>query len=238
MVTPAASDQYSSAFRFAEGETVARKYDVKSCLAQRQGASLYVLTEKATGIERTAHFFTDPKNQISSRLAQKLHRLRSCDILMTYRTQETITHGGRDVTFLVADSFKGELLASFLKRSHGGKLSVFEGLHLLYALTLGIEKIHHLGEAHGAIEIDQIMVRRRGLSFQVKLLDCGPSVSGTGAKQKDVVSLISIFQAAIGGPKGQLALPTPVKGILSGLSRPVFDDAKDLKEYLEQMIWD
>jgi serine/threonine protein kinase len=233
----AAIDHDQSTVRFTVGEIVARKYEVTSCLATRQGASLYLLTETATGIERTAHFFTGSRQQTSNRQAQKLHRLRSCDILMTYRTQETIAHGGRDMTFLVSDAFRGELLQDFLKRSHAGRLSVFEGLHLLYALTLGIEKIHQLGEAHGAIAANQVLLRRRGLSFQVKLLECGPSVNGAEAKHQDVVALIQIFLQVIGGPKGTSALPAPVRTILAGITRPMFDDARDLKDYLETIHW-
>ncbi len=232
-----ALEQDQSTIHFSEGDTIARKYEIKSCLATRQGASLYILTEKATGIERTAHFFSDGRQHISNRQAQKLHRLRSCDILMTYRTQETIAHGGRDITFLVSDSYRGELLAQFLKRSHAGRLSLFEGLHLLFALTQGVEKIHNLGEAHGAISFDQVLVRRRGLTFQVKLLDCGPTLTSSDAKYQDVVSLIQIFQQVIGGAKGSSSLPAPVKAILAGLTRPVFDDATDLREYLETITW-
>jgi hypothetical protein len=170
--------------------------------------------------------------------ARKLHKLRHCDILMQYRTQETITVDGQAVTFLVSDTFKGEPLASFLARQPGGRLPVFEGAHLLHALAAGVEKMHALGEHHGALSLDNVIVSRRGLGFRVKVIDL---LHGGGRKHDDVYDLIRLFHEATGGARHYAKHPPAVRAICLGLRRPLiearFRDAGALKAHLETMEW-
>ena len=55
-------------------------------------------------------------------------------------------------------------------RQRGRRLSPFEALHLLHALVRGVEEIHAVGEYHGDLHSDNIIVRRRGLGFEVKVV--------------------------------------------------------------------
>ena len=78
---------------------------------------------------------------------------------------------GHEITVLVSEYVEGELLSDFLQRFPGKRLLPFQGLHLLYALTKGMEPIHLLNEYHGDLHSDNIIVNRFGLEFELKLLD-------------------------------------------------------------------
>lgn len=234
-----------SHYNFAPGLVLARKYEVLARVRSRRSGELYALSERATGIERTARFFTpevDPNNRHANSCARKLHRLRHCDILVQYRTQETISVAGRDVTFLVADSIPGQALEDLLARQPGGRLSWFEGLHLLHALALGVEKVHRAGEAHGELQLDNVVVRRRGLGFQVKLLDLEPGQRPVEeAIGDDVYDMVRLFHEAIGGAKTYARHPGDVRSICCGLRRAAilerFRDAGVLRHHLETLAW-
>ena len=236
-----------SHYNFAPGLVLARKYEVLARVRSRRSGELYALSERATGIERTAKFFTpdvDPNNRCANSCARKLHRLRHCDILVQYRTQETISVDGRDVTFLVADSVNGRPLDELLKATPGGKLSWFEGLHLLHALALGVEKVHRSGEAHGELTLDNVVVRRRGLGFHVKLLDLEPGQRPGHVQEAirhDVYDMVHLFHEAIGGTRAYARHPGEVKSICCGMRRAAilerFRHAGELRQHLENLAW-
>jgi serine/threonine protein kinase len=232
-------------FDFAPGRILARKYQVLSRLGARPTGELYRLSERATDIERTARFFAphlDPENRLANRCAQKLHKLRHCDILMHYRTQETIKVQGRPVTFLVSDQVRGVPLSRFLANQPGGRLAWFQAMHLLHALATGLEKVHNAGEYHGELGIDNIAVRRHGLGFKVKLLDLSPLTGAPRhAVQNDVYDLLRVFHEAIGGARFYSDLPDEVREMCCGLRRPAtfakYHHAGELKRHLETMSW-
>ncbi len=232
-------------FDFAPGRILARKYQVLSRLGARPSGELYRLAERATGIERTARFFApalDPHNRVANRCAQKLHRLRHCDILMQYRTQETIQVQGRPVTFLVADQVRGVALAEFLGEQPGRRLQWFEALHVLHALASGLEKVHRTGEHHGELNCDNVAVRREGLGFKMKLMDLSPAHdTSKAAAQEDVLDLLRIFHEMIGGSRFYSDLPPEVRAFCCGLRRPAvyarYQHAGELRRHLETMGW-
>lgn len=232
-------------FDFAPGRILARKYEVLARLGARPTGELYRLAERSTGIERTARFFAptlDPENRVANRCAQKLHRLRHCDILMHYRTQETIQVQGRPVTFLVADQVRGVPLAEFLAAQPGRRLPWFQALHLLHALATGLDKVHRTGEHHGELGADKVAVRRQGLGFKVKLMDVSP-LSGKVklAARDDVYALLQMFYETIGGARFYPDLPAELRALCCGMRRPAvharYAHAGDLKRHLETMTW-
>ncbi len=231
-------------YDFAPGRLLARKYQVVSKIDVGSSGELYTLSECATGIERVAKFFY--KNQNPSRMAtfyaQKLHRLRHCDILMQYRTQETISVGGRDITFLISDAMYGEPLVQFLERQPGRHLSLFEGLHLLHALASGVEPMHIAGEHHGDLTLDNVLVRRMGLGFRIKLIDLSPGVGRkTEVFRHDVVDMIRLFAVSTSAERLSRRFPKSVQKLLTELGRSQgllsLKDAGDLKHYLETLSW-
>lgn len=233
-------------FDFAAGRILARKYEVVSHLGRGWEGEVYMVRERATGIERAAKFFfpqRNPRDRTALFYARKLHKLRHCPIVIQYHTQETINFRGHPITFLVSDFVEGELLSDFLARQPGRRLTAFQALHLLHALAAGIECIHQLRDYHGDLHADNIIVQRYGIGFDLKLVDLFHW--GTPKNENihdDVVDLIRIFYDALGGRRHYAAQPRQIKAICSGLKRSLilhkFRSAGQLREYLENIEWD
>ena len=233
-------------FDFAPGRIITRKYEIISRLGAGWEGEVYRVRECATGIVRAAKFFFPHRNlreKTSRFYAKKLHKLRNCSILIRYHTQETIRIRGHQVTFLVSDLVEGELLSTFTARRPGRKLPALEGLLLLHALASGMARIHDMGEYHGDLHDDNVIVRRFGLGFHVRLLDLfhwtAPKRSNI---QDDVCDLIRLFYDAIGGRKHYGKQPALVKDVACGLKRSLilrkFRTAGQLRDYLETLEWD
>ncbi|MFV2070437.1 MAG: serine/threonine protein kinase [Pirellulales bacterium] len=203
------------------------------------------MREIPRGIERAAKFFFPHRNErgkTANFYAKKLHKLRHCPILIQYHTQETILFRQVPITFLVSEFVDGQLLSRFLARQPGKRLSTFEGLHLLHLLAAGVERIHHLHDYHGDLHDDNVIIRRHGISFDVKLVDMfhrGPPKPGN--IRDDVCDLIRIFYDAIGGARRYARQPAESKAICCGLKRSLilkkFRTAGQLREYLETIEW-
>lgn len=232
-------------FGFQPGKILARKYEVVSSLGSGWEGEVYLVRERESSIERAAKFFF-PQRNISKRAtkfyARKLHKLRNCPILIQYHTQERITYHGMPITFLVSEYVEGELLSKYLKHRPGKRLTTFEGLHLLHALAAGVEAIHGAREYHGDLHDDNIIIRRQGLSFHVKVVDMyywgAPDAENI---RDDVCNLIRIFYDAIGGARWYAQHPREIKEICCGLKRSLiikkFRTAGHLRRYLETMQW-
>ena len=233
-------------FDFPVGRVLARKYEVVSRLGVGWEGEVYRLRETRTRIERAAKFFF-PQRNVRDRsvvfYAKKLHKLQHCPIVIQYRTQERIQFRGVPITFLVSDYVEGELLSDFLARQRGKRLSVFEGLHLLHALAAGVERIHQLREYHGDLHAENVIVRRRGIGFDLNLID----MFHWNAPKKeniydDVCDLVRLFYDAIGGQKHYARQPRVAKEICYGLKRSLitkrFRTAGQLRESIERLEWD
>lgn len=233
-------------FTFQPGRILAKKYEIVSLLGAGWEGEVYKIRECLTGIERTAKFFfphRDPRQRRVSWYAKKLHKLRNCPIIIQYHTQETITFRKMEIHGLISEYVEGELLTSFLQRQPGKRLPAFQGLHLLYALARGMESIHHLREYHGDLHAENIIIRRLGIGFDLKLLDM---FHWKAPRQEniddDVCDLVRIFYDSIGGKRYYAKHLPEVKSICCGLKRSLilkkFRSAGRLREYLETMQWD
>lgn len=238
------SDNIES-FDYEPGTVLAGKYEVMSRVGSGWEGEVFLVEEISTGIERAAKFFFPQRNAKNKSLvyyAQKLHRLRHCPILIQYHTQETTTYRGIAVPFMVSEYVEGELLSAFLKRQPGKRLDPFQALHLLYALAIGIESIHHLNEYHGDLHTDNVIVKRAGLGFDVRLVDIYKW--GTPRRvniQDDVCDLVRMLYDLVGGRKHYAKQPPEIKSICCGLRRTLilgrFATAGHLREHLETMTW-
>lgn len=235
-----------TAYNFEPGLVLARKYEIVSQIETGIEGELYMLNERATGIERTAKFFfphRNPQNRVANFYAKKLHKLRHCKILMQYRTQETISYEGTPVTFLVSDFIEGDFLPDFLETLPGKRFSLFEGLHFLHALARGLEQVHMALECHGHVTKENIMVTRHGLGFQVKLVDLVQASTQTKPEtiREDVYNILKVFYESIGGARVYAKLPEEIKEIFCGLRRSLvakkFRNAGALRRHLETMRW-
>jgi tRNA A-37 threonylcarbamoyl transferase component Bud32 len=236
----------SKRFDFLPGRSIAGKYTIDRLLGSGWEGEVYVITEKSTGIQRAAKFyypFRDPMGKAAIAYARKLDALRHCPILMQYHHQETVLVKKQKVIVVISELVEGEKLSEFLARQPRHKLSAFEALHVLYALTKGIAPIHARGEYHGDIHDDNIMIRRAGIGFEVKLLDFFDLGRPGRAKiHKDVLNLIQVFQILVGGREGYAHQPKVVKDIIRGQKDSLilqrFGSAGDIARHLETLQWD
>ncbi len=235
--------QKIDSFGFQNGRVLAGKYRVIECLGAGWEGEVYMVSEVRTEIERTAKFFYPQRNPNDRALlfyAKKLHKLQHCPVVIQYHTQETLLFKRQPVSFLISEFVEGKILSEFLRQRPRKRLGVFEGIHLLYALAKGIECIHAMGEYHGDLHSDNIIVQRFGLSFELKLLDLYHWGVPTKANiQEDVCDMIRIFYDALGGQKTYARHPPEIKQIICGLKRSLirgkFRTAGDLRAHLETM---
>ena len=234
------------AFDLKPGRAITPKYEVVDKLGGGWEGEVYQIRERNTGIERAAKLFypqRNPHNKTARTYACKLHRLRHCPIIIQYHTEEVIKYRNIPITVLVSEYVEGELLTNFLKKQPGGRLSPFQAIHLLHALAVGMEAIHHLNEYHGDLHSDNIIVSRYGLGFELKLLDMFHwSFPKRENIQGDVCDMIRLFYDALGGQKYYARQPDAVKRICRGLKRSLilkrFRSSSHLREHLETMSWE
>lgn len=237
--------QRIESFNLLPGRVIAGKYEIVALLGSGWEGEVYRVKERNTGVERAAKLFFPWRNRYERATkfyARKLHRLRHCSILIQYHTQERIILHGEPTTALISEYVEGELLSEFVKRQPGKRLAVFEGLHLLHALAAGVEQIHRAREYHGDLHDDNIIIRRHGLSFMVKLVDMynwgAPDADNI---RDDVCNLVRIFYDSLGGAAQYAKLPREVKWICCGLKRSMiirkFRTAGHLRQYLEHLQW-
>ncbi len=232
-------------FDFPPGKSVAGKYQVERLLGTGWEGEVYQIVERNTGIRRAAKFYyphRDPTGKAAISYARKLDALRHCPILMQYHHQEISYVRKRKVVVVISELVEGQKLSEFLKEQPQGRLSSFEALHVLYALARGIAPIHARGEYHGDIHDDNIMIRRQGISFEVKLLDFFDLGKPTKAKiQKDVLNLVEVFHTLVGGRDRYRQQPRVVKEIIRGLKDSLilarFQSAGDIQRHLENLEW-
>lgn len=233
------------AFALKPGHLLAGKYQVVDQLGSGWEGEVYKIVELRTGVERAAKLFYPHRNEAdrtSRYYAKKLHKLRQCTVLIQYHTEERICFAGTPVTVLVSEYVEGELLSAFLKRLPGRRLHPFQALHLLYALSCGMETIHLLGEYHGDLHSENIIVSHFGLGFDLKLVDFFQlRDSKNRNRQADICDMVYIFHESLGGARTYAKQPQAVKYICCGLKRGLilkkFRTASHLREHLESMEW-
>jgi len=232
-------------FDFQPGRVTAGKYTIDRPLGSGYEGEVYVITERSTGIRRAAKFYyphRDPTGKAAIAYARKLDALRHCPILMQYHHQEIVSVRKKRVMVVISELVEGQKLSEFLQSQPWHKLSTFEALHVLYALAKGIAPIHARGEYHGDIHDDNIMIRRVGIDFEVKLLDFFDLGKPTRSKiYKDVLNLIQVFYAIVGGRDSYPRQPKVVKDIIRGQKDSLildrFDSAGDIARHLETLEW-
>ena len=232
-------------FDFPPGRTVAGKYEIVSPLGSGYEGEVYAIIERTTGIRRAAKFYyphRDPTGKAAIAYARKLDALRHCPILMQYHHQEFAQVKRKKVVVVISEFIEGDKLSVFLNRQPDRKLSTFEALHVLYVLAKGITPIHARGEYHGDIHDDNIMIRRQGITFEVKLLDFFDLGKPSRSKiHKDVLNLIQVFHTVVGGRENYANQPQVVKDIIRGLKDSLildrFQSAGDIQRHLETLEW-
>ena len=234
------------AFDFPSGRKIAAKYRIIEKLGEGYEGEVYKIEEISTGITRAAKAFYPQRNvkgKAIRLLARKLHKLRDCPILIQYHNQEVITVRKTPISVMISEFIEGEPLTDFLVRQRGQRLSPFQACHLLYALVDGVTDIHGHREYHGDIHTSNIIVRRFGLGFSLKLIDFyhwdTPKQENI---KEDIVDMVKVLYDATGGRKHYARQPEAIKAICCGLKRSLilkkFPTAMSLREHLLSMRWD
>ncbi len=232
-------------FDFPPGRAVAGKYVIERPLGSGWEGEVYAIVERNTGIRRAAKFYyphRDPLGKAAITYARKLDALRHCPILMQYHHQEVAYVKKKRVVVVISELVEGKKLSEFLTDQPDGRLSTFEALHVLHGLAKGIAPIHARGEYHGDIHDANVMIRRAGIGFEVKLLDFFDLGAPTKSKvRKDVLNLVEVFHTIVGGRPHYAAQPKVVKDIIRGLKDSLilarFQSAGDIARHLEGLQW-
>ena len=234
------------AFDFTPGRVLAGKYLVERFLGAGLEGEVYGVVETSTGVLRALKVFY-PKENVGNRAvrfyAQKLERLKDCPILTHYHHTEIIRFKGVKVSCMVSELVNGELLTNFLQRQPGKRLPAFEALHLVYALARGLEQIHLRGEYHGDIHDENVLIKRHGVRFEVKLVDFYNRGRSSNARiQKDAYELVKLLYLLIGGSRHYARQPALIKAICTGMRRDriaeQFPTAAALRQFLESHEWE
>lgn len=233
-------------FNFAPGKIISGKYKVIEKLGAGWEGEVYKVEEVSTGIERAAKFFLPVRNKgnmTAKFYAKKLHKLKNCEILIQYITQENLTFKGEKVTFLISDYVEGETLSNFLKKQKGKRFNSLQAVLFIYSLIKGLEKIHTMKEYHGDLHADNIIVQRYGLGFDLKLLDMFHWGTPKAQDLKDdLCDVVRILYDITGGKKHYQTQPEEFKYICSGLKKSIilkkFKNLGQLRRYIENISWE
>ena len=232
-------------FNLLPGRIIGGKYEIVELLGAGWEGEVYLVKEVGLDILRAAKLFypeRDIKNKISLRYAQKMHRLSHCELTIHYSASEKLRICGEMVIALISEYIHGQPLNAYLQQRIGKRLQAFEAAHLLHALAKGVAEIHQLGEYHGDLHSENIMVERVGLGFQLKLIDMFVWKDSVKSNiREDTVNLIHVFYEALGGQKHYAKQPAAIKQICCGLKRSLiekkFRNASDLCAHLETFSW-
>ncbi len=232
-------------FAFTPGRKLAGTYIVERLIGQGWEGEVYQVRHHTTGIDYAAKLFYPQNSQGHKALvayAQKLHRLRNHSMLVRYHTEEVITYQRQNIPMHISEYVDGLMLSEYLSQRKGKRMPAYEALHLIYALTKGLAQMHYSNEYHGDLHSDNIIVLKRGLEFEIKLLDFYYHGRTTRSKLlDDVVDIIKLLHEATGGATHYKNQPEIIKSICKGLKRSLIEknykNAMELQSKLEQMHW-
>lgn len=232
-------------FGFEEGDVIANRFTVLDYLGGGYEGEVYKVLESLTNKERAIKLFypqRNPKMKVSIRYAKKLDKLRESSIVMDYISHEVIYFDEKKVACIISEFIEGELLGDFIAKQKGKRLGIFPAIHLLYSIVCGVEAIHLEGEYHGDLHVDNIIIKRFGLEFDLKIIDFhhwGDSKKDN--RDEDIIKAIRIFYDILGGAKHYPKLPPSIKFIICGLKRSLilsrFRNIYGLRSHLELMDW-
>ncbi|SMF05142.1 protein kinase domain-containing protein [Pseudobacteriovorax antillogorgiicola] len=242
---PKGGERLSERFDIPTGRTIAGKYQVNSLLGVGWEGEVYLVEELQTGIERAAKFFypeRNVKNRRANNFAKKLHRNRHHHILVQYLHQERVKLQGHDVTCLVSEFIEGQILTDYIK-NRDNSLESYEALSILWEICSGLEPVHQAGEYHGDLHTDNILIRRQGIHFHIKLIDSFDwKDSRSKNVRQDVVDLVRVLYDMVGGRDRYSEVGPEIKGICCGLKTSLinkkFKNAGQLRSHLDSFLWE
>jgi len=232
-------------FHLERGRNLGGKYVVEELLGEGWEGEVYRVRERQTRIRRAAKLFypeRNLRNRTAARYARKLEKLRLCPIVAKYHHSESLRVRGVDVSCLISELVEGESVAEYVSRQPGRRMQPFEALHLLYSLVVGVECIHRANEYHGDLHAENVLVRRVGIHFELKVFDFFyRGRASRQERQEDLIDAVRLFYDALGGRKHYSRQPPEVKKVCCGLKhsliRKRFPTSRKLREHLESFGW-
>ncbi|MCA9296441.1 MAG: protein kinase [Phycisphaerales bacterium] len=234
-----------TSFNLKPGRMLARNYRVEGLLGAGWQGEVYLFTEAMTGVRRAAKMFFPHRNENDCAVrfyARKLEKLRHCALVIQYVHTEVVRLSGHEVTVLISEYAEGTLLSKFIEQQPGKRMPVFEALSLLRTLAFGLAEVHACREYHGDLHVGNILVGRRGIHWDVRVVDVydhgRPSLANI---RNDVCDLIRCFYDMLGGARVYAKLPVEVRSICCGLKRSLiekrFPSAAELCHHLDTFEW-
>lgn len=232
-------------FGLTPGRLLAGKYVVASRLGSGFEGEVYKVIEKKTGAPRAAKLFFPHRNERDRAVttyAQRMERLRRCPIILKYHHSEEIEARGVRTTAMISEFVEGVLLDRFARSQTGARLRPFAALSLLHEIATGLECVHRMGEYHGDMHVGNVLVRRVGVRFDVRLVDMydwgRPSAANI---REDVFNLVRILYDITGGRRWYAKQTPEIKAVCLGLKRTLiakkFPTTRALREHLESFEW-
>lgn len=233
------------AFDLEPGRVLAGGYEVVQKLGGGWEGEVYKVRERRTGIVRAAKLFfphRNVKDRAVKQYAKKLDDLKHCSIVTQYHHSETVRFRKVPVTCLLSEFVDGELLNAFAARQAGGALATLDALIVTHQLAQGLEEIHAANHYHGDLHEENVLIRRVGIGFRLRLVDFFHYGRTTGKQQRDdVLDLARLLFDATGGRARYAAQPPEIKQIVKGLRRDLilkaYPTARRLRKHLEGFTW-
>lgn len=232
-------------FGFQEDQILNKKYRISSKLGTGWEGEVYAIEEINTGIVRAAKFFYPARNNKNKTLigyAKKLNNLNDTPIIIKYISQEEVLFKGQKILYLISEYIEATSLEDYINSSKKNSISLFEAVHIFYQLVKGVEQIHLKGQFHGDLHTGNVLLRRKGLAFEIKLIDLFLWKGNKREFQRsDILELINIFYELLGGQKNYAKLPHSIKQIICGrksnLILKKFPRISTLSVTLENLSW-
>jgi hypothetical protein len=239
------TDKKIKDFGFEEGHLLNKKYRILSKLGEGWEGEVYSIEEIKTGIVRAAKFFYPERNNKNKTIigyAKKLNNLNDAPIIIKYITQEEMRFKGQNILYLVSEYIEATSLETYINNFKKKSIPLFEAVHVFYQLVKGVEQIHLKGEFHGDLHAGNVLLRQKGLAFEIKLIDL---FLWKGNKREflrsDIIQLINIFYEMIGGKKNYAQLPISIKKIICGKKSNIilkrFPRISNLSVTIENLSW-
>jgi hypothetical protein len=235
-----------ASFDLKPGLRLGESYEVEHLLGRGTEGEVYRIRELGTGIHRAAKLYFSEKSPSGRSMvwyAKKLNKLRRCPVVLQYHHTQTLRLRNRTALCLISEFCEGEQLEQWVQAQRGRRLPGYVALHIFYELVKGLEEIHDRGEYHADVHTENILVRPRGVGFELKLVDFydwGPPARYK--QQQDVVDVVRVLYDLIGGRAHYGRQSEVIRYICGGLKRSLilkrFPSVKKLRNHLETFEWD
>ncbi len=232
-------------FNLQPGKRINSNFLVVEKLGAGLEGEVYKVLEINTKCLRAIKLFYPKRNinfSVSIKNSQKLEKLQDSPIVLNYHGHQTITIKGQKIACIISEFVEGQILEDFVNSQKNKQLSIFPAIHLLYSLVRGLEFIHANREYHGDLHTENIIIKKFGLEFDIKIIDFhhwGDSKKDN--QDEDIIKTIRLFYDILGGQKYYKKLPPSIKYIICGLKRNLilsrFKTMTQLKSHLELMDW-